>query len=671
MTQTNVNVQMQIRRDTAANWSSTNPVLLAGEWGYVTDTGKFKIGNGSTGFNQLPEAVLSTYGGVLTDHLEISNSKEIRLTDAISGTANEHHSSFKASGQSQDINYTLPSTAPTDNQYLKCSAAGVLSWDTFTGTDIADLVSNDANNRILTATGTTNSFNAEANLTFDGSTLSVSGAITSTGNIEIINNAPGITFTDSNDSHQFYIQTDGDALNLVDATNSTTKLGISNTGHITLRGNVTINDGYLEVANANLYINENITHAGDGDTRIRFPAANEIAFEAGGNERLRVKSTGLTFLTVDDGSNARVDVSGTSSTVGRVVATTTGFAAFTNLQLRGSQIDFANASGVSGVFDASNRLGIGTTSPDRLIHGAGASPILKLDSTNNEAYVQFKTASPANELYVGIVDSDIILQSSGASSTGNEKLRIKPNGMVGINSASPSGTLSVFDPNGNNVSLVLVTTAANNFIQLADSSNSHSYIGKEGSQTSFYTANAAGSATEKIAYFNSNGLNLVAGKGVNFSPYDNTGTDPYGSDSNSLDDYEEGSFQPAITSTSTDPSQNTYAHQNGYYVKIGQLVHVRVDVEFASSGVSAGTGLAVLSNLPFINSNETRAYGVTMAVGFSPNWSNNGCPTGGYMEQNQYYSYLMPYNTNGQTFTQAADIGNGTRLIAGLTYITN
>ena len=122
--------------------------------------------------------------------------------------------------------------------------------------------------------------------------LTVTGAIASTGNIEITNNAPGITFTDSDDSHQFYIQTNGDALDIVDATNSTTKIGISNTGHITLRGNVTVNDGYLEVANANLYINENITHAGDGDTRIRFPAADNISLETAGSEKFLVQSTG-------------------------------------------------------------------------------------------------------------------------------------------------------------------------------------------------------------------------------------------------------------------------------------------------------------------------------------------------------------------------------------------
>tara|TARA_R100000152_G_C6761133_1_gene185232 strand:- start:71 stop:1567 length:1497 start_codon:yes stop_codon:yes gene_type:complete len=315
-------------------------------------------------------------------------------------------------------------------------------------------ISSDASDRIA-GSKITPAFGAQ-NLSTTGTAatgaLSVTGTIASTGNIEITNNAPGITFTDSDDSHQFYIQSNGDALNLVDATNNTTKLGISNTGHITLTGNVSVNNGYLEVADTNVYINENITHAGDGDTRIRFPAANEISFEAGGNERLKVKSTGLAFLTVDNGSDARIDVSGTSSTVGRVVATTTGFAAFTNLQLRGSQIDFANASGVSGVFDSSNRLGIGTTSPNRLIHGAGATPILKLDATNNEAYVQFNTAASgnSNESYIGLVDGNIYISTTGDNTNSTaQKLNIGKDGNLTIN----DGNLILADGHGINFSL--------------------------------------------------------------------------------------------------------------------------------------------------------------------------------------------------------------------------
>lgn len=45
--------QIQLRRDTAANWSSTNPVLASGEPAYETDTGKFKIGDGVTAYNSL------------------------------------------------------------------------------------------------------------------------------------------------------------------------------------------------------------------------------------------------------------------------------------------------------------------------------------------------------------------------------------------------------------------------------------------------------------------------------------------------------------------------------------------------------------------------------------------------------------------------------------------
>lgn len=46
-------VQIQLRRGTASQWSSANPVLLSGEIVVETDTGKFKIGDGSTAYNSL------------------------------------------------------------------------------------------------------------------------------------------------------------------------------------------------------------------------------------------------------------------------------------------------------------------------------------------------------------------------------------------------------------------------------------------------------------------------------------------------------------------------------------------------------------------------------------------------------------------------------------------
>ena len=45
---------IQVRRDTAANWTSTDPVLEQGEMGYETDTKKLKFGDGSTAWSSLP-----------------------------------------------------------------------------------------------------------------------------------------------------------------------------------------------------------------------------------------------------------------------------------------------------------------------------------------------------------------------------------------------------------------------------------------------------------------------------------------------------------------------------------------------------------------------------------------------------------------------------------------
>lgn len=47
-------VQIQLRNDTASNWTSANPTLARGELGIEIDTNKLKIGDGTTDWNDLP-----------------------------------------------------------------------------------------------------------------------------------------------------------------------------------------------------------------------------------------------------------------------------------------------------------------------------------------------------------------------------------------------------------------------------------------------------------------------------------------------------------------------------------------------------------------------------------------------------------------------------------------
>lgn len=51
-------IRMQQRRDTLANWLLNDPILLSGEIGIETDTGKLKIGNGVSHWS-----ALNYYGG--------------------------------------------------------------------------------------------------------------------------------------------------------------------------------------------------------------------------------------------------------------------------------------------------------------------------------------------------------------------------------------------------------------------------------------------------------------------------------------------------------------------------------------------------------------------------------------------------------------------------------
>jgi hypothetical protein len=52
--------KIQLRRDTTANWTSSNPTLSQGEIGYELTTGKIKIGTGTTAWNSLSYLTIAT-----------------------------------------------------------------------------------------------------------------------------------------------------------------------------------------------------------------------------------------------------------------------------------------------------------------------------------------------------------------------------------------------------------------------------------------------------------------------------------------------------------------------------------------------------------------------------------------------------------------------------------
>ena len=119
----------------------------------INDAGYVALGNGATGSGQL------------------------RIyEDTDNGT---NYSAFQVGTQSADITYTLPTADGTSGFQLTTNGSGVLSW---AAAQIA--LANDGNNRIVTGTGSAG-LNAEAGLTYDGSTLAVTGAVTVSTDVTI------------------------------------------------------------------------------------------------------------------------------------------------------------------------------------------------------------------------------------------------------------------------------------------------------------------------------------------------------------------------------------------------------------------------------------------------------------------------------------------------------
>ena len=119
---------IQIRRDTAALWTTHNPILAAGEFGYENDTAKIKIGDGTTTWTSLGYYVIE---GVT------STAEELNILDGVTSTTAELNKLDGVTVTTAELNSVTaksPIASPTFTGAVNASGTLQLAGTTITST---------------------------------------------------------------------------------------------------------------------------------------------------------------------------------------------------------------------------------------------------------------------------------------------------------------------------------------------------------------------------------------------------------------------------------------------------------------------------------------------------------------------------------------------------------
>jgi hypothetical protein len=181
--------RMQQRRGTAAQWTSANPTLAAGEIGFETDTNKFKVGNGSSAWSSLAYFVDAS---IVFDSSEVQgliDTAVSNLVDAAPNTLNTLNELAQAINDDSNFAVTVSNNLTTLNTAV--NGIGIDLQNTMSNLN-AEIANNITNYLTLSnnITGVSNSVTAGANnlSAHESATANVHG-ITNTANLVYTNNS--------------------------------------------------------------------------------------------------------------------------------------------------------------------------------------------------------------------------------------------------------------------------------------------------------------------------------------------------------------------------------------------------------------------------------------------------------------------------------------------------
>ena len=373
-------------------------------------------------------------------------------------------------------------------------------------------------------------------------------------------------------------------------------------------------------------------------------------------------------------TNSTYDIGGTAASDSSVYYWRDGLFS-RNLILRGDSGEFRveAANGVDAfTVDSDNgntyiggNLGIGV-SPSKKLHVKGTDVALRLESTEATGRIgmEFYDTS-AQKGFFGYPSSGndhMAIQQNEAADlyfyvNGADRLHILSDGKVGIKEPTPGRNLTVkngahFGFEGTNAGypwlgdtpVVAISTDGNNGSATSYADKAILLVGRGGGGAAGSTYGGVGVTTELFrvdmggnVHVKDGDLKIGASHGISFDPHDAAVSSP-GSDSNLLDDYEEGTFTPIFTTGGSAFSTDTaYSVQNGEYTKVGNLVTCNIYLGW-NNGAAGGSGTLRIAGLPFPMSSHATYTGVSFGWQY---WNHQG--------MNQH-NYITAYGQSGQSY---------------------
>ena len=228
-------------------------------------------------------------------------------------------------------------------------------------------------------------------------------------------------------------------------------------------------------------------------------------------------------------------------------------------------------------------VGIGTDSPSWDLQVSGSNTTIDIEATG---WAQLRLTGGSSENY--ITSDDNLSFYVG----GSEKVFINTDGAVGIGTDDPRGSSTYQGLELSGTSGGVVTFSVNE-VEKWNVYGADAVYGIYDRVNSRYNFKCHDDGNVELPTGN---LKIgTAGKGIMFHPHDETAT-ANGSDSNLLDDYEEGHFQPSISSSSR-TGTITYSNRVGFYTKIGNRVFAQIYLRL--NGGTNTTNTLLVTGLPF------------------------------------------------------------------------